>query len=49
MARIVLAAWVLFSIPLCIAIGHMYRSAAQPRPGGVDAHEVAAMLKRRHH
>lgn len=49
MARIVLASWVLFSIPLCIAIGHLYRSAAHPHDGDLAAREVAAMLRRRHH
>ena len=46
MVRIVLLAWVLFSIPLCIALGHMFRSASTKRRDGFDPGEVANMLKR---
>lgn len=46
MVRSVLLAWVLLSIPLSVALGRMYRHAAEPRPGGWDPSEVARMIKR---
>ncbi len=46
MIRIVLLAWILFSIPLCIALGHMFRSASTARRDGFDPGAVADMLKR---
>ncbi|MGH9177067.1 MAG: hypothetical protein ACRD0N_00740 [Acidimicrobiales bacterium] len=50
MARIVLISWVLLSVPLCIAIGLLYRSsstsASSRRDDGRGPSQVAAMLKR---
>jgi hypothetical protein len=50
MVRIVLISWVLLSVPLCIAIGLLYRSSSKStsyrRDDGWDPSQVAAMLKR---
>lgn len=46
MVRIALAAWVLFSFLLCIALGHLFRSSRRTRIAGVDPHRVAHMLRR---
>ena len=47
MARTVLLAWVLLSIPVSLALGHMFRSrrVASP-PGGFSPHDIATMVSR---